>query len=125
MSRDGPTSGGLVLALRVLFVYNFLVTEADSDEHSIGDWYPERSIFQILIALTSGPRFALVATNYFLSSSQNPDSSVPVWTFIAGIARTLSCGGWVYITYVRVLVIQGVCAHGKAGALMTMIPMTS
>ncbi|KZS92349.1 hypothetical protein SISNIDRAFT_412412 [Sistotremastrum niveocremeum HHB9708] len=63
---------------------------------TIGDWYPERSIFQILIALTSGPRFALVGCWYLLTRS--PSSDLPTWVFIAGLARTLSCGGWVYIT---------------------------
>ncbi|KAK0193555.1 Frag1/DRAM/Sfk1 family-domain-containing protein [Armillaria mellea] len=44
---------------------------------TIGDWYPERNLFQILIAL---------------------DSTLPVLVFIFGLVRTLSCGGWVYIT---------------------------
>ncbi|KAL0574045.1 Protein cwh43 [Marasmius crinis-equi] len=63
---------------------------------TIGDWYPERNVFQILIALTSGPRFCLVAFQYFLHRS--PTSSLPTIIFICGILRTLSCGGWVYIT---------------------------
>ncbi|TFK40056.1 Frag1/DRAM/Sfk1 family-domain-containing protein [Crucibulum laeve] len=63
---------------------------------TIGDWYPERNIFQILIALTAGPRFALVLLQYYLHS--NPTSSLPTLVFITGIIRTLSCGGWVYIT---------------------------
>ncbi|KAK7044264.1 Protein cwh43 [Paramarasmius palmivorus] len=63
---------------------------------TIGDWYPERNIFQILIALTSGPRFCLVAFQYLLQRSRN--SSLPTFVFISGLARTLSCGGWVYIT---------------------------
>jgi len=80
---------------------------------SIGDWFPERNIFQILIALTSGihqhvlqhncakfllqgPRFALVFLQYYLHHSST--SSLSTLVFIAGIVRTLSCGGWVYIT---------------------------
>ncbi|KDR76390.1 hypothetical protein GALMADRAFT_226084 [Galerina marginata CBS 339.88] len=63
---------------------------------TIGDWYPERNFFQILIALTSGPRFALVFLQYFLHHS--PTSSLPTIVFFSGIIRTLSCGGWVYIT---------------------------
>ena len=79
---------------------------------SIGDWYPERNLFQILIALTSGPclssprdrllicsagpRFALVLFQYYLHHSST--SSLPTVVFLAGIVRTLSCGGWVYIT---------------------------
>lgn len=63
---------------------------------SIGDWYPERNIFQILIAITSGPRFSLVFLQYFLN--RQPYSSLSGWVFIVGIIRTFSCGGWVYIT---------------------------
>lgn len=80
---------------------------------SIGDWYPERNIFQILIALTSGfpfcrafiltcshytlgPRFGIVFLQYFLHHSST--SSLPTLIFLFGILRTLSCGGWVYIT---------------------------
>ncbi|CCK73481.1 Cwh43p NDAI_0G04980 [Naumovozyma dairenensis CBS 421] len=57
---------------------------------TIGDRYPERSIFQILIALTAFPRFLLLLGQYYLTNS--------VATFIIGILRTVSCGGWVYIT---------------------------
>lgn len=57
---------------------------------AIGDRYPERSIFQILIAVTSGPRFLLLFCNYLLNNS--------VFTLIVGIIRTFTCGGWVYIT---------------------------
>ncbi|CDO76509.1 hypothetical protein BN946_scf184361.g8 [Trametes cinnabarina] len=63
---------------------------------TIGDWYPERNVFQILIAINSGPRFALVALQYYLHHS--PTSSIPGFLFLVGILRTLSCGGWVYIT---------------------------
>ncbi|KAJ3788058.1 Frag1/DRAM/Sfk1 family-domain-containing protein [Lentinula aff. detonsa] len=63
---------------------------------TIGDWYPERNVFQILIALTSGPRLMLVSLLYYLQRSQ--ESSLPAVVFISGIIRTLSCGGWVYIT---------------------------
>ncbi|THH00526.1 hypothetical protein EW145_g7066 [Phellinidium pouzarii] len=63
---------------------------------TIGDWYPERSVFQILIALTSGPRFALVFLQYYVQRSTS--SSLPFVVFSTGLMRTLSCGGWVYIT---------------------------
>ncbi|KAA1067996.1 hypothetical protein PGT21_024475 [Puccinia graminis f. sp. tritici] len=33
---------------------------------TIGDYYPERPIFQILIAFNSGPRLLLVYTNFML-----------------------------------------------------------
>lgn len=57
---------------------------------TIGDRYPERSIFQILIALTSFPRFLLLLGHFYLNRS--------VICFIIGVVRTVSCGGWVYIT---------------------------
>lgn len=61
---------------------------------SIGDWYPERSVFQLLIAITSGPRFALVYLQYHL----RPSSNWSTLLLVTGVVRTLSCGGWVYIT---------------------------
>ncbi|KJA22967.1 hypothetical protein HYPSUDRAFT_201775 [Hypholoma sublateritium FD-334 SS-4] len=63
---------------------------------TIGDWYPERNVFQLLIALTAGPRFALVFLQYFLHHASSP--ALATLVFGAGIVRTLSCGGWVYIT---------------------------
>ncbi|KAF8556174.1 hypothetical protein OG21DRAFT_1409449 [Imleria badia] len=63
---------------------------------TIGDWYPERNVFQILIAITSGPRFALVFLQYFITRTSR--STFPRWIFLTGIVRTLACGGWVYIT---------------------------
>lgn len=63
---------------------------------TIGDWYPERNIFQILIALNSGPRLAIVLLQYYLYRSSS--SGLPGFVMLCGILRTLSCGGWVYIT---------------------------
>lgn len=57
---------------------------------TIGDRYPERSIFQILIALTAFPRFLLLLGHYYINRS--------VVTLLVGVVRTVSCGGWVYIT---------------------------
>ncbi|CAE7225798.1 unnamed protein product [Rhizoctonia solani] len=62
----------------------------------IGDWYPERNLFQILIALTSGPRFALVFLWWFITRVENPKAAAAI--AICGVIRTVSCGGWVYIT---------------------------
>ncbi|EMD33459.1 hypothetical protein CERSUDRAFT_160367 [Gelatoporia subvermispora B] len=63
---------------------------------TIGDWYPERNIFQILIALNSGPRLALVSLQYYLHRTET--SRLPGFVAINGVLRTLACGGWVYIT---------------------------
>ncbi|KAF9485261.1 hypothetical protein BDN70DRAFT_871674 [Pholiota conissans] len=63
---------------------------------TIGDWFPERSVFQFLIALASGPRFALVFLQYFVQHASRPTLSTVL--FFSGLVRTLSCGGWVYVT---------------------------
>lgn len=57
---------------------------------TIGDRYPERSIFQILIALTAFPRFLLLLGHFFLNRSK--------LILLIGVLRTVTCGGWVYIT---------------------------
>ncbi|KAK3489877.1 Frag1/DRAM/Sfk1 family-domain-containing protein [Neurospora crassa] len=63
---------------------------------TIGDRYPERSIFMIFIAITSGPRFALVGLWYLLTAK--PGRVLPKAIAISGVIRTLTCGGWTYIT---------------------------
>ncbi|KAI4662415.1 hypothetical protein J4E85_004625 [Alternaria conjuncta] len=63
---------------------------------TIGDRYPERSVFMLFIALTSGPRFALVGLWYILT--RRPNSSLPKFIAGVGIFRTLTCGGWTYVT---------------------------
>ncbi|KAH9178361.1 putative fgf receptor activating protein [Lactarius sanguifluus] len=44
---------------------------------TIGDWYPERNIFQLLIAINSGPRFILLAFGYLLNRHAYPSSALP------------------------------------------------
>lgn len=63
---------------------------------TIGDRYPERSIFQIFIAITSGPRFTLVFLWYLLTA--RPGAFLPKFVASVGLFRTFLCGGWVYIT---------------------------
>ena len=82
---------------------------------TIGDRYPERSIFMLFIAITSGksalrvpcatrfarshslgPRFALVGLWYLLTAK--PGRTLPKAIAISGVIRTLTCGGWTYIT---------------------------
>lgn len=63
---------------------------------TIGDRYPERSVFQVFIAICSGPRFALVFLFYCLTN--RPNSSLPKFVAGVGVFRTLTCGGWTYIT---------------------------
>lgn len=57
-----------------------------------GDRYPARAFFQILIALTAGPRFALVFL-WYVCSSRKSKSLLAI-----GIIRTIACAGWVFIT---------------------------
>ncbi len=63
---------------------------------TIGDRYPERSVFMVFIAITSGPRFALVALWYLLT--RRPNSNLPAIIAATGVFRTLTCGGWTYVT---------------------------
>ncbi|ELQ35082.1 calcofluor white hypersensitive protein [Pyricularia oryzae Y34] len=71
---------------------------------TIGDKYPERSVFMLLIAITSvlttqlriGPRFALVGLWYLLTRRNG--QALPKFVAITGVVRTLTCGGWTYIT---------------------------
>lgn len=63
---------------------------------TIGDRYPERSVFQLFIAVTSGPRFALVCLWYILTA--RPNSSLPKFILGVGLLRTFLCGGWTYVT---------------------------
>ncbi|KAI1757708.1 Frag1/DRAM/Sfk1 family protein [Xylaria castorea] len=63
---------------------------------TIGDRYPERSFFMVFIAITSGPRFALVALWYLLTA--RPGKILPKFVAGMGLFRTLTCGGWTYIT---------------------------
>ncbi|ETN45384.1 uncharacterized protein HMPREF1541_09215 [Cyphellophora europaea CBS 101466] len=63
---------------------------------TIGDRYPERSVFMVFIAITSGPRFVLVGLWYLLT--RRPNTNLPAVIAGVGIFRTLTCGGWTYVT---------------------------
>ncbi|SPO23750.1 related to CWH43 - putative sensor/transporter protein [Ustilago trichophora] len=66
---------------------------------TIGDWYPERNIFQVGIALMAGPRFILVFLSALLVSLSTPSRSAKASILLfVGVLRTLACGGWVYVT---------------------------
>ncbi|KAJ7158875.1 Frag1/DRAM/Sfk1 family-domain-containing protein [Mycena filopes] len=96
----------VALSLGLLYHYKKIVKNSvagwpeesfPSVSATIGDWYPERNLFQILIAFTSGPRIALVLLE-FLLHSRAWDSQFPAVICLLGFLRTLSCGGWVYVT---------------------------
>ncbi|PWW74964.1 hypothetical protein C7212DRAFT_298184 [Tuber magnatum] len=63
---------------------------------TIGDRYPERSLFQLFICLTSGPRFALIFLWFLLTARAG--AFAPKFVATVGLIRSLLCGGWVYIT---------------------------
>ncbi|EMD00328.1 hypothetical protein BAUCODRAFT_62845 [Baudoinia panamericana UAMH 10762] len=63
---------------------------------TIGDRYPERSVFQVFIAICSGPRFLLVFLFYCLVN--RPGQTLPKIVAGVGVFRTLTCGGWTYVT---------------------------
>ncbi|KAF9579831.1 hypothetical protein BGW38_003748 [Lunasporangiospora selenospora] len=66
-----------------------------------GDWYPERNICQILIALTAGPRLVLCYLWYLLIvRNVPPQGSLRFAKFLLtnDIIRTVACGGWVFVT---------------------------
>lgn len=63
---------------------------------TIGDRYPERNVFQILIALTATPRFLLLFLVYL--RLHKPNSKLSLYGLIVGVLRTFTCGGWVYVT---------------------------
>jgi len=65
---------------------------------TIGDWYPERNLFQIGIALMSGPRFMLVFLSSLLVSLSKPSSSHAIILALVGSLRTVAAGGFIYIT---------------------------
>ncbi|KAF8979122.1 hypothetical protein BGZ46_005797 [Entomortierella lignicola] len=66
-----------------------------------GDWYPERNICQIFIALTSGPRLMLCYLWYLLVVRNIPlkgSKGFANFLLVNDIVRTVACGGWVYVT---------------------------
>lgn len=97
--------GALILALSCHYekvVKNGIARYPDewwpSVSATIGDWYPERNVFQIGIALMSGPRFALVLLSSLLVSLSNPSSWHARVLLLVGAARTFACGGFVFVT---------------------------
>lgn len=76
--------------------YGYPVEWFPSVSATIGDRYPERSVFQLFIAICSGPRFALVFLFYCLVN--RPGTSAAKWVAATGVLRTLTCGGWSYVT---------------------------
>ncbi|WFD30386.1 Protein cwh43 [Malassezia sp. CBS 17886] len=64
---------------------------------AIGDWFPERNLFQVLVAISSGPRFLLIALCALVPALQEQWAAAAT-LLVGGGIRTLSCGVWVYVT---------------------------
>jgi Frag1/DRAM/Sfk1 family len=85
----------------------------------VGNHYPERNLFQIFIALTAGPRFALILLWSLLIRPHAPLFSKVV--LYIGLLRTLFFGIWAYFTSTDSIVIHEL--FGIAYLLLT-IPWT-
>lgn len=60
-------------------------------------WYEETTLGRrALLRPQLGPRFALVTLWYILT--RRPNSTLPKFVAGVGIFRTLTCGGWTYVT---------------------------
>lgn len=64
--------------------------------HRSDIWYGTRHSAQRHMLSFTGPRFALVGLWYILT--RRPNSSLPKFIAGVGIFRTLTCGGWTYVT---------------------------
>ncbi|KAJ6577178.1 Frag1/DRAM/Sfk1 family-domain-containing protein [Mycena capillaripes] len=93
-------SAAFISALSIGLLYHYKKIVKNAVAGYPEEFFPSVSatnLFQILIAFTSGPRLGLVLFGYLLHS-RAWDSKFPVVTLISGILRTISCGGWVYVT---------------------------
>ena len=70
----------------------------------VGNYYPERNLFQLFVALTAGPRFALVLLWSLLIHSSTPRyARIVLWI---GLLRTLFFGMFAYFTSTDSFVIH-------------------
>ncbi|KAK4556251.1 Protein cwh43 [Recurvomyces mirabilis] len=76
--------------------YSYPTEWIPSVSSTIGDRFPERTVFQYFIAVCSGPRFLLCFLFYCLTNKKGEAGA----KFVAGVGvlRTLTCGGWTYVT---------------------------
>lgn len=64
---------------------------------TIGDWYPERNVFQLICATASGFRFLMVALCATIPYMRGRVVSA-LSLLLVGLLRTIACGGWIFIT---------------------------
>jgi Frag1/DRAM/Sfk1 family len=76
----------------------------------LGNFYPERSLFQIFIALCSGPRFALILLWYLLTYERG--KRLPRILLIIGFLRTFLFGTWAYVTSTEGPVVHEIVGIG-------------
>jgi hypothetical protein len=86
------------LSKNALFALSSSQIDPSYFHSTIGDYFPERNLFQLLIALTSGPRFLLILFTFLAHRSFQPSSSLPAIVAATSVLRTLTCGGWVFVT---------------------------
>jgi len=82
---------------------------------TIGDWYPERNFFQIVMAAAATPRFLLVVRTAFFPLHSMVLSCLPILqgltyvvllnqsslaglVLVLGVVRTVLAGGWTFVT---------------------------
>ena len=75
-----------------------------------GDYYPERNVFHILIAICSGPRFALILLWYLLTCSFGP--KMPRIMLFVGILRTFLFGVFAYVSSTESFIVHEIAGLG-------------
>ena len=81
-----------------------LVAFLPSVQTNSGNFYPERTVFHIFIALCSGPRFALVLLWYLLSCER--ESRISTLLIGIGLLQTFLFGVWAYVTSTEDILIH-------------------
>lgn len=56
----------------------------------LGDFYPEKNLFQIIFSFTCGPRLAMIALLWVHWKMMDQISLWPTFTAVVGVLRTIS-----------------------------------
>jgi Frag1/DRAM/Sfk1 family len=75
-----------------------------------GNFYPERSVFHIFVALCAGPRFVLVLLWFLISCERR--SRISRFLIVLGIVRTLLFGIWAYVSSTEDIVLHEITGLG-------------
>jgi len=79
---------------------------------AIGDFSPEKNIWRLAIAMSSGPRFCLLFSSYMMLSGQRVLKNHPFLVkllFIPDFLRIFAAAGWTYVSSSEYLFIHEVC----------------